>query len=94
MEQARTKKDVSMGSNKDMRVVAICGDADDSPDYLIMIGDDPWTADAIVAETDPGRRLPPYRMQSILRGGYWEDCEHSDELLKKLLAYPEKKIEK
>lgn len=58
--------------------------------YLIMVGDDPETADAIKVNTEDNTRFPPRSLQSyFVMEGYWEECEHSDELLQRLLAVPE-----
>jgi hypothetical protein len=57
--------------------------------FLIQVGDDPVTAQGIIVKPSTNERFAPRRLQTIVAQGYWEECEHSDELLQRLLAIPE-----
>lgn len=73
-----------------MKVVSSCGGGSV---YLVMVGEDPITAQGFIVNTEENRRYPPERLQTIYGQGYWERCEHSDELLQRLMAIPEVKME-
>ena len=54
---------------------------------MIHYGDDK----ARVADLDAGVLWPITNIDSIVKGGYWEEYEHDEELLKTLLELPEAK---
>ncbi len=57
--------------------------------FLIQVSDDPETSQGIIANEFRGMHFPSTTLQSIFAQGYWEECEHSEELLQRLLAVPE-----
>ena len=57
--------------------------------FLIQVSDDPETSQGIIANEFRGIHFPPRHCKRFSDQGYWEECEHSDELLQRLLAIPE-----
>ena len=78
----------TVGSRKEeMKVIA----QKNNEVFLIQVSDDPETSQGIIANEFRGMRFPQRPLQTIFAQGYWEDCEHSDELLKRLMSLPEDK---
>ena len=69
-----------------LKIIGIQGE--NSGRYMIHYGDDK----ARIADLEAGVLWPISTMDSILKGGYWEEIENDEKLLQNLLKLPEAKI--
>ena len=73
-----------------MKILAYSGDKSDPARYLIHVGEGTgWDELGIVVSMIRRERYPPFNFQSILARGYWEEGDHDEKLLERLMKFPE-----